>query len=82
MKKTCERIVYLHTRFFTRFVAYPGPSSPGLYQQSAGLSPGLCFLSERSSLITPTDPRAIRAPVELVSEVTQLMRLLVLVTVY
>lgn len=83
MKRTCERIGYPpHTTFFTRFVAYPGPSSPGLYQPTAGLNPGLCFLSEQSSLIIPTDPQAIRALVGLESEVTQPMHLLVPVTVH
>ena len=73
-----ERIGYFHTQSpFTRFVAYPDPLFPSPYQLTASLSLGPCFLSEQSSLVTPIGRRAIQALVELVSEVTQLMRLLV-----
>lgn len=71
-----------HTEFFTRFVAYLNPSSPGPCQPTAGSGPGPCSLSARSNLITPNDPRARRAPVELVSAVTLPMRSLVPETVY
>lgn len=76
-KNIREKVEYPHTKFFTRFVAYPNPSSPSLYQPTASLSPGPCSLSEQSSLTAPIDPRARQAPVELVSVVTQPMRLLV-----
>ena len=77
----CESLVSgsnvpLH-KVLTRSVAYPDPSSPGLYQSRVSLSPGPCTLSEQSSLAAPIDPRARQAPVELVSAVTQLTRLLV-----
>jgi len=65
-----------------RFVAYPDPSFLGLYRPTASSNPGLCFLSEQSGLVTPTDPQAIQALVELVSEVTQPMRLPVPGTAY
>ena len=69
--------MFPHTKSFTRFVAYLDPSSPGLYQPTANLNPAPCFLSEQSSPVTPTDPRAIQALVELVSAATRLRRLLV-----
>jgi hypothetical protein len=74
--------MFPHTEFFTRFVAYPDPSSPSPCQPIASLSPGPCFLSEQSGLVTPTDPRVIQALVGLVSEVTRRKRLLVLETAY
>ena len=54
----------------TRFVAYPSPSSLGPYQPTASLRPDLCSLSEQSGLAAPIDPRARRAPVELVFAVS------------
>ena len=74
--------MFPHTKFFTHFVAYPDPSSPGPYQPTASLNPSPCFLSEQSGLVTPTDLRAIQALVELASGVTQPMHLLVPETVY
>ena len=73
---------FLHTEFFTRFVAYPNPSSPGLCQLTASSGPDPCSLSERSSLVAPIDPRARQAPVERVSAVPLPTRSLVLETAY
>jgi len=69
-----------HTKFFTRFVACPGPSSLGLYQPKVGSSPDPYSLSEQSSLAAPTDPQERQALVEPVSAATQLTRSLVLET--
>jgi len=69
-----------HTKFFTRFVACPTPSSPGLYQLTASSGPDPYSLSERSSLVTPIDPRARQGPVEPVFAVTRPTRSLALET--
>jgi len=76
-----ERIEFPHTKFFTRFVAYLGPSSLGLYQPTASSSPDPCSLSEQSSLAAPTDPQGTQALAEPVSAATQLTRSLDLETV-
>jgi len=69
-KNFCERMEFPHTEFFTRFVAYPNPSSLGPYQPTTSSNPDPCSLSEQSSLVAPSDLRARQAPVELAFAVT------------